>query len=122
MAVLFVISVRRHMSCVLVTGVQTCAFPISMISHNSASVSCCLTVGVVTCQSSSAKRARHWSRVRSMGGQVIRTRQLIRQPLDVCTATRRCRSEERRVGTEYVSTCRSRCTPYHKNQKEHHNC
>src|SRR3546814_20610563 len=27
------------------------------------------------------------------------------------------RSEERRVGKECVSTCRSRCTPYHKKKK-----
>src|SRR3546814_5575494 len=29
------------------------------------------------------------------------------------------RSEERRVGKECVSTCRSRWSPYHKKQKEH---
>src|SRR3546814_14591299 len=27
------------------------------------------------------------------------------------------RSEERRVGTECVSTCRSRCSPYHQKKK-----
>src|SRR3546814_15127070 len=30
-------------------------------------------------------------------------------------------SEERRVGTECVSTCRSRCSPYHYKQKKIHN-
>src|SRR3546814_18368711 len=29
------------------------------------------------------------------------------------------RSEERRVGNECVSTCRSRCPPYHSNKKKH---
>src|SRR3546814_11266360 len=29
------------------------------------------------------------------------------------------RSEERRVGKEYVSTCRSRCWRYHKKKKKH---
>src|SRR3546814_15272589 len=31
-----------------------------------------------------------------------------------------CRSEERRVGKECVSTCRSRWAPYHKKKKEIH--
>src|SRR3546814_19703523 len=31
--------------------------------------------------------------------------------------TRDGRSEERRVGKECVSTCRSRCSPYHKKKK-----
>src|SRR3546814_18244402 len=29
------------------------------------------------------------------------------------------RSEERRVGTECVSTCRSRCSPYHQKKKNY---
>src|SRR3546814_16571607 len=29
-----------------------------------------------------------------------------------------CRSDERRVGKEWVSTCRSRWSPYHSNKKE----
>src|SRR3546814_12192204 len=34
------------------------------------------------------------------------------------TATARIRSEERRVGKECVSTCRSRWSPYHKKKKQ----
>src|SRR3546814_12059713 len=33
------------------------------------------------------------------------------------TGRYRCRSEERRVGTECVSTCRSRWSPYHYKKK-----
>src|SRR3546814_17398814 len=33
-------------------------------------------------------------------------------------ARRPCRSEERRVGKECVSTCRSRRSPYHKKKKK----
>src|SRR3546814_16710192 len=33
------------------------------------------------------------------------------------TSTLRCRSEERRVGKECVSTCRSRWSPYHYKKK-----
>src|SRR3546814_16329058 len=32
------------------------------------------------------------------------------------------RSEERRVGTECVSTCRSRCAPYHYQNKRKRQC
>src|SRR3546814_1286125 len=36
-----------------------------------------------------------------------------RSPGETCTLTRPNRSEERRVGKECVSTCRSRWSPYH---------
>src|SRR3546814_15524933 len=35
------------------------------------------------------------------------------QHLVACTQAENCRSEERRVGKECVSTCRSRWSPYH---------
>src|SRR3546814_19684033 len=34
-----------------------------------------------------------------------------------CAQRKRCRSEERRVGKECVSTCRSRWSPYHSKKK-----
>src|SRR3546814_11116572 len=37
--------------------------------------------------------------------------------LPLCADPEQARSEERRVGKECVSTCRSRWTPYHKKQK-----
>src|SRR3546814_1218713 len=72
----FFSSRRRHTRCALVTGVQTCALPISPPSAptRNASTSCVTS-----------------SRRPSPGG----------------------RSEERRVGKECVSTCRSRWSPYH---------
>src|SRR3546814_3903832 len=72
----FFSSRRRHTRCALVTGVQTCALPIS-VHPASADAGC----------RSAAVRQRH------------------RSP--------RQRSEERRVGKECVSTCRSRWSPYH---------
>src|SRR3546814_16029289 len=36
----------------------------------------------------------------------------LRQLLELVIADTRWRSEERRVGKEWVSTCRSRCEPY----------
>src|SRR3546814_9175081 len=76
----FFSSRRRHTSCALVTGVQTCALPISpdWLDGGDALVG--------------------WGALGGAGagpGGVVR------------------RSEERRVGKECVSTCRSRWSPYH---------
>src|SRR3546814_10037576 len=74
----FFSSRRRHTRCALVTGVQTCALPISRAG-----------AGVPD-----APSAR--GRDRSAAGVRVRDR-----------------SEERRVGKECISTCRSRWSPYH---------
>src|SRR3546814_20808090 len=89
--VFFFSSRRRHTRCALVTGVQTCALPIW-----------------------SGRRGRRWSGSRSTECN----RPAFRQGPD-CPALswRRQRSEERRVGKECVSTCRSRWSPYHKKKK-----
>src|SRR3546814_6405796 len=79
----FFSSRRRHTRCALVTGVQTCALPIS--------------VGKPSLPARPARRsASSWPR------------QNMARP-----CSWRTRSEERRVGKECVSTCRSRWSPYH---------
>src|SRR3546814_9703889 len=91
----FFSSRRRHTRCALVTGVQTCALPISrmkkfleflhgMSGDEPPMGEDCLVLNVWT---SSTSRDR-------------------KRPVLV-------RSEERRVGKECVSTCRSRWSPYH---------
>src|SRR3546814_10159939 len=81
----FFSSRRRHTRCALVTGVQTCALPI-----------CCNggDFGPISSMSSIAHRSAASDSRKPAG-------------------TRRVRSEERRVGKECVSTCRSRWSPYH---------
>src|SRR3546814_1372887 len=84
----FFSSRRRHTRCALVTGVQTCALPIYVkkLIYVYAVIlfsSCCSWLLLA----SSARYSRNPSL--SM------------------------RSEERRVGKECVSTCRSRWSPYH---------
>src|SRR3546814_8467614 len=81
---------RRHTRCALVTGVQTCALPISdnaVGGENS-----------IADDGRSLLQARDGQQVFSASsredGQIMR-------------------SEERRVGKECVSTCRSRWSPYH---------
>src|SRR3546814_2557202 len=73
-SIFFFSSRRRHTRCALVTGVQTCALPISCLDR------CMLGP----------------SGGSGAGG-----------------AAAALRSEERRVGKECVSTCRSRWSPYH---------
>src|SRR3546814_14051512 len=102
--VFFFSSRRRHTRCALVTGVQTCALPI----YNDSISSTPLAVA--------AYRA-------GSGGVTIRTRQKAVSIWLVAVSMPKLddgnRSEERRVGKECVSTCRSRWSPYHekKNQK-----
>src|SRR3546814_4590621 len=104
----FFSSRRRHTRCALVTGVQTCALPI-------------------------CERAGEGTRQYLAGMQVKGKRVLIlmdtsasmldetvvgvirRRNMDIATqrASPKWRSEERRVGKECVSTCRSRWSPYH---------
>src|SRR3546814_6389146 len=90
----FFSSRRRHTRCALVTGVQTCALPIS---------------GDIMCWADGFPRL--------MGcGLKIST-----SPACWHGLSRAGRSEERRVGKECVGTCRSRWSPYHKtkNTKNH---
>src|SRR3546814_8437504 len=88
----FFSSRRRHTRCALVTGVQTCALPISiphLRAHPPASH---------RTRTPPPRRSAPWPCARCQS------------PL---TRLREGRSEERRVGKECVSTCRSRWSPYH---------
>src|SRR3546814_10821732 len=97
----FFSSRRRHTRCALVTGVQTCALPIWIKPVND------IIKGV-------------------MGWYPVRKRQKTAQKIEPVLSPqpdldkifhprkrRAKRSEERRVGKECVSTCRSRWSPYH---------
>src|SRR3546814_10312285 len=82
----FFSSRRRHTRCALVTGVQTCALPISSAAGRS-------------CQGGP--------------GDIPRGASPAAQDQISIAGRTRPRSEERRVGKECVSTCRSRWSPYH---------
>src|SRR3546814_4610959 len=81
----FFSSRRRHTRCALVTGVQTCALPIYVPSVRRPEGTCLIAFRphVVRNMRQGAIWRLEW------------------------------RSEERRVGKECVSTCRSRWSPYH---------
>src|SRR3546814_2269659 len=91
----FFSSRRRHTRCALVTGVQTCALPIC--AHFSATSHAFL----------------QWR------GGIFRRFQGCVGSLGMLFLGAKIgrRSEERRVGKECVSTCRSRWSPYHYKKK-----
>src|SRR3546814_7652182 len=94
----FFSSRRRHTRCALVTGVQTCALPIS------------LPAGVQTVTGDDLETL-----VAAPGGGAVlaRARDADLYILADPDLIDNLRSEERRVGKECVSTCRSRWSPYH---------
>src|SRR3546814_10729576 len=85
----FFSSRRRHTRCALVTGVQTCALPIFDFDPLDAT--------------------KIWPGIpeRKIGQMVLN------RNVDNFFQETEQRSEERRVGKECVSTCRSRWSPYH---------
>src|SRR3546814_2764498 len=86
--VFFFASRRRHTRCALGTGVQTCALPI------------CLGV------------ERAYNLV--LRDFFVKSRgELVKRLGSADGVVEGLRSEERRVGNECVSTCRSRWSPYH---------
>src|SRR3546814_6876738 len=95
---LFVSSRRRHTRCALVTGVQTCALPI----WDYISAELCVNRDMPESD---------------CNGQCYLMKKLKQAQKDnqgtEAPNAKRDRSEERRVGKECVSTCRSRWSPYH---------
>src|SRR3546814_2327411 len=92
----FFSSRRRHTRCALVTGVQTCALPI----WRAADV-------MWRAAGDRATDYNHYTK-RAMLGAVYTATVLV-----LVNDESENRSEERRVGKECVSTCRSRWSPYH---------
>src|SRR3546814_2527952 len=99
----FFSSRRRHTICALVTGVQTCALPIWDAEHAARDRG--LGIG------GEPGLDRGFLRAGEEGGAVEAAfREESRGNLGIVHLQR---SEERRVGKECVSTCRSRWSPYH---------
>src|SRR3546814_2049833 len=94
----FFSSRRRHTRCALVTGVQTCALPILKMEVSMKTILSVLVLAALTFPAQ-AGNLGHF-----LGGMA--------DSRDERRTTER-RSEERRVGKECVSTCRSRWSPYH---------
>src|SRR3546814_1157971 len=96
----FFSSRRRHTSCALVTGVQTCSLPISTKVVLSDPIS--LRLRRVGAALDARQCPSFLLRSNDLGGSIVHgDTELLG------------RSEERREGKECVSTCRSRWSPYH---------
>src|SRR3546814_2364516 len=93
----FFSSRRRHTRCALVTGVQTCALPILWTNIKEREEG--------TQLSAHSNGDRHGYNVRTLSKNIEFHIPLLHEEKE--------RSEERRVGKECVSTCRSRWSPYH---------
>src|SRR3546814_6238199 len=97
----FFSSRRRHTSCALVTGVQTCALPIFG--------------GILYVRNQLGALGSHHP-VEILGDRRPRRLELGEPGKALAIvelALGETRSEERRVGNECVSTCRYRWSPYH---------
>src|SRR3546814_1530970 len=106
----FFSSRRRHTRCALVTGVQTCALPICFYGCHTLAVDGYTDEGLVPIETIT-KLLTEKPKIRgiSLPGMPVGAPGMPGRknaPLIV-------RSEERRVGKECVSTCRSRWSPYH---------
>src|SRR3546814_4198002 len=106
----FFSSRRRHTRCALVTGVQTCALPI----YPKLEALRALAMDHVRGRSC----PRTTSGCRGLPPELVTaSRQLLAQ-YESTSQLRGHRSEERRVGKECVSTCRSRWSPYHSKKQD----
>src|SRR3546814_2136638 len=105
----FFSSRRRHTRCALVTGVQTCALPISCVSQIRGRGG---GAGNRTRVQGFAGPCLNHSATPPGVPQAIGVRELPAPPNRPESRGHGGRSEERRVGKECVSTGRSRWSPY----------
>src|SRR3546814_17391946 len=105
----FFVSIRRHTTCSLVTGVHTCALPIWRPAPPALPGDVAPGPGTELLSATDPGSGHGASKLE--GGRPGRERNgRYRGGLPV-------RSEERRVGKVCVSTCRSRWSPYHYKKK-----
>src|SRR3546814_5577516 len=104
----FFSSRRRHTRCALVTGVQTCALPISAPIMTTIAEDALKAVPDTYREAAEALGATRWQVTLRVVLPAARHGLVAAILLGVGR-----RSEERRVGKECVSTCRSRGSPYH---------
>src|SRR3546814_3666277 len=111
----FFSSRRRHTRCALVTGVQTCALPIfACPAREDDDAGSAVPEGVHRLLLVGAQVPPVLAQVDGMGFAVDVAGEVLRRPAELEQHLLEVpRSEERRVGKECVSTCRSRWSPYH---------
>src|SRR3546814_14237795 len=115
--VFFFSSRRRHTRCALVTGVQTCALPICPV-HALGVARILRSPGVIYPLGAGVMSAVGFL-VAPLSFDFVRTLPGDLDALEWGAVARAVRSEERRVGKECVSTCRSRWSPDPQKKKKH---
>src|SRR3546814_7917889 len=110
----FFSSRRRHTRCALVTGVQTCALPIYAQHRRNALAAPEFQPHRIEMPEKRADRGQRGGTFKEMTRKQHHDRALAHVEQQ---CRRRQRSEERRVGKECVSTCRSRWSPSHYKKK-----
>src|SRR3546814_12575723 len=108
----FFASRRRHTRCALVTGVQTCALPICTAPLGALPITSPVMTDFTIAPLGSIETTA------SAPSQASAALAKVAQPCSFAAAI--ARSEERRVGKECVSTCRSRWSPYHYKKNNSH--
>src|SRR3546814_18694616 len=125
--ILFVSSRRRHTRCALVTGVQTCALPIfrpmpaidGSDSEPQPASSDTTRIRILLVDDDELFRE---SLAMNLADEEFQVTECINGQACLDVLRDNARSEERRVGKECVSTCRSRGSPYlEKKNKENIN-
>src|SRR3546814_6832694 len=106
--VFFFSSRRRHTRCALVTGVQTCALPIFTCNFSAAGLKIGFDVRTLKSSSQTPDLYFKLTGLQGLGGLLGGNSAEL---TSVINGINNQRSEERRVGKECVSTCRSRRSP-----------
>src|SRR3546814_10197974 len=102
----FFSSRRRHTRCALVTGVQTCALPIYVSAYDRAKL-------MSADYDATELGLEADEKIRTFQKDAAARAGIFHHLITLPTYHTAARSEERRVGKECVSTCRSRWSPYH---------
>src|SRR3546814_5754260 len=102
----FFSSRRRHTRCALVTGVQTCALPIYVVTTGTFTIPLMKRIGYPAVKAGATEVAA------SVNGQLMPPVMGAAAFIMATFINVPYRSEERRVGKEGVSPCRSRWSPY----------
>src|SRR3546814_9770388 len=105
---LFFSSRRRHTRCALVTGVQTCALPILLVDQRQRAPEI-VEFGIFEARQ---QRIEAVAQLGLVGRRDRPDRAAVERHVER-DQVMPLRSEERRVGKECVSTCRSRWSPFH---------
>src|SRR3546814_3121593 len=108
----FFSSRRRHTRCALVTGVQTCALPISFRDGAIVAIGTSAELAPLADEADAVIEARGCVVTPGLVNTHHHLFQTLTRALPGAINVS-LRSEERRVGKECVSTCRSRWSPYH---------